>query len=102
MDPLPKYRPAWELVSLMPCPPTNVTSWAGELASTCWSSKPIHMEENGLMNDANGRLLRLAMLRGRPGCTNIARVEGMVMPASDRGGAALWPLSPVPPEGQVT
>src|SRR5256885_4643842 len=60
------------------------------------------MVENGLMNDANGRLFWPATLRGRPGPTNIARDEVIVIPASNTGEATAFPFSRLLPDSQAT
>src|SRR5438105_30810 len=46
---------------------------AGPLALTCWSAKPIHIGDCGLMRPAYGRPAALATCRGRPFCWNISR-----------------------------
>src|SRR5262245_63632853 len=60
------------------------------------------MEENGLMNDANGSDCCPARLRGSPGWTNMARLDVIVIPASNTGDATGLPFNRLLPESQDT
>ena len=53
--------------------PVKVTIAGGPLALTCWSTKPMAIEELGLILGANSKPCSSAILRGSPGCTNWIR-----------------------------
>src|SRR5215472_14798174 len=75
MEPLSKKSPGWAVVRCACVVPTKVTTFAdGALPLVCWSRKPIHIGESGLISPAYGRLAWFATLRGIPSCMNSIRV----------------------------
>src|SRR5215470_5490764 len=75
IEPLSKYWPDTDVVRCDEALPANVQIAAGPAALVCWSRNPIHMGESGWMKFANGRLCCVAMDRGSPCWTNMARLD---------------------------
>src|SRR5882757_3359045 len=81
--------------------PANVVIAAGPDESVCWSRKPIHIGESGLMRGAYSKLLLLAIWAGRPRWVNCTLVVWNENRPLNAGDGVLVPLRLLLPLSQA-